>query len=262
MDALGLGDHQRLHVDITALAVPEQLDHPVSERPGRVDRAAQPRLLRVAVDESAIPDLNRAVQKNHRTGSGTHRKFVKARKNLRVGHVSIIHKACIPLNPHVGFRAPCQHDVVDDVWEPSLVPELAVRDLKASLHFWCDLIGFAVRYDRPDEGFAYLTLGRAHLLLDQIGLGRTWETGDLEPPLGRGLNLQVSVADLAAPLSLLATAGWPLFLQPEEKWYRVGGENVGVSQFLVQDPDGYLLRLQAPTEQPDDPQAVSRAVEA
>ncbi|MGI8418605.1 MAG: bleomycin resistance protein [Nakamurella sp.] len=140
---------------------------------------------------------------------------------------------------------------MNEPWEPALVPELAVRDLKASLQFWCDLIGFAVRYDRPDEGFAYLTHGRAHFMLDQIGLGRTWETGTLEPPLGRGLNLQVSVPDIALPLSLLANAGWPLFLQPEEKWYGIGSEEVGVAQFLVQDPDGYLLRLQAPIGRTD-----------
>lgn len=145
---------------------------------------------------------------------------------------------------------PCQHVVVDDMWEPGLVPELAVRDLRASLHFWCDLVGFTVRYDRPDEGFAFLTLGRAHLMLDQIGLGRTWKTGALVPPLGRGLNLQVSVPDIASPLSLLAAADWPLFLQPEEKWYRIGSEEAGVAQFLVQDPDGYLLRLQAPIGRP------------
>ncbi|MEO9168740.1 MAG: VOC family protein, partial [Aestuariivirga sp.] len=32
----------------------------------------------------------------------------------------------------------------------------------------------------------------------------------------------------------------------EEKWYRAGDEEVGQRQFLVQDPDGYLLRLCQP----------------
>lgn len=34
-------------------------------------------------------------------------------------------------------------------------------------------------------------------------------------------------------------------MEPEEKWYRIGpSEEAGVRQFLVQDPDGYLVRLQ------------------
>jgi hypothetical protein len=33
-------------------------------------------------------------------------------------------------------------------------------------------------------------------------------------------------------------------MAPEEKWYRTGARETGVRQFLVQDPDGYLLRLQ------------------
>jgi hypothetical protein len=41
----------------------------------------------------------------------------------------------------------------------------------------------------------------------------------------------------------LASAAWPLFLRPETKTYRVGEGSVTVRQFLVQDPDGYLLRF-------------------
>jgi hypothetical protein len=29
----------------------------------------------------------------------------------------------------------------------------------------------------------------------------------------------------------------------EEKWYRVNDQETGNKQFLVQDPDGYLLRF-------------------
>jgi len=129
-------------------------------------------------------------------------------------------------------------------WEPELVPELSVTELEASLVFWRDLIGFRVRYRRAAEGFAYLELARSHLMLDQIGLGRTWRTGALERPLGRGLNLQVSVDSLDPALQRLAHAQWPLFSEPEQKWYRVGSADRGVNQVVVQDPDGYLLRLQ------------------
>jgi catechol 2,3-dioxygenase-like lactoylglutathione lyase family enzyme len=131
--------------------------------------------------------------------------------------------------------------------EPALVPELSVTDLAASLRFWRDLCGFTVEYERPEEGFAYLSLATAHVMLDQIGTGRDWITGPLVPPLGRGINLQLAVADLAPILARLAAAGYPLFRPPETRWYRIGAEAAGVEQFLVTDPDGYLLRFQRPS---------------
>ena len=128
--------------------------------------------------------------------------------------------------------------------EPGLVPELAVTDYEASKRFWRDLIGFSLRYERPEEGFGYLVLGSAHLMLDQINQGRTWATGTLEAPLGRGINLEIQVASLDAPWERLTQAQWPIFVEPEEKWYRAGDVEIGVRQFLIQDPDGYLVRLQ------------------
>lgn len=128
--------------------------------------------------------------------------------------------------------------------EPGLVPELSVTDYEASRHFWCDLVGFSLRYERPEEGFGYLVLGNAHLMLDQINQGRTWATGALEPPLGRGINFEVQVENLDTALQRIMSAGWPIFVEPEEEWYRAGDIEIGVLQFLVQDPDGYLLRLQ------------------
>jgi catechol 2,3-dioxygenase-like lactoylglutathione lyase family enzyme len=129
-------------------------------------------------------------------------------------------------------------------WDPGLVPELCVTDLTASRQFWCDLVGFTVKYARPEEGFAYLVLGQAHLMLDQAGVGRTWATGRLETPLGRGINFQLSVPSIEPVKGRLQAAGWPLFGEPEEKWYRTGIREAGVRQMLVQDPDGYLLRPQ------------------
>jgi hypothetical protein len=37
---------------------------------------------------------------------------------------------------------------------------------------------------------------------------------------------------------------WPLFEEPSESWYRIGeSEEAGSLEFLVQDPDGYLIRF-------------------
>jgi catechol 2,3-dioxygenase-like lactoylglutathione lyase family enzyme len=137
-----------------------------------------------------------------------------------------------PINPPTAFL-------------PDLVPELLVDDLVASVAFWVGLCGFAISYDRPEEGFAYLTSGSAHIMLEQAGVGRNWIPAPLDRPLGRGINFQINVPSIDPLLDRLSAHGWPLFQAPEEKWYRTGATDVGLTQFLVQDPDGYLLRFSA-----------------
>ena len=120
--------------------------------------------------------------------------------------------------------------------------------IDSSIEFWCGLCGFKISYSRPDERFAYIVLGSAHLMLEEAGVGRNWITGRLERPLGRGVNLQIAVSDSAALANALHQAGVELFMQPETKWYDVGVAEAGVQQFLVQDPDGYLIRFQSPVD--------------
>ncbi|SDN98062.1 Catechol 2,3-dioxygenase [Methylobacterium phyllostachyos] len=123
----------------------------------------------------------------------------------------------------------------------ALTPELDVSDLDESLRFWCDLLGFKIAYDRPAARFAYLTRGGAHMMLCERN-GR-WATGALERPYGRGINFQIMVDRLDPILAALAAVQWPLFEAPREAWYRTGPVEGGQREFLVQDPDGYLVRL-------------------
>jgi len=128
-----------------------------------------------------------------------------------------------------------------------LVPELIVSDLQTSLEFWVDMLDFSVLYDRPEEGFAYLRRDACDVMLEQPQAGnRSWFTAPFEKPYGRGINFQMENADWAVQLSKLRENAWPLYLEPEEKWYRAADEEIGQRQFLVQDPDGYLLRLCQP----------------
>ena len=129
----------------------------------------------------------------------------------------------------------------------ALVPELVVTDIARSLAFWCGLVGFEVRYDRPDEGFAYLGLGGADVMLDEYRPGsRYWLTRPVETPLGNGMNLQIEVEAVAPILERLAGAVWPLSMPVEDAWYRRGDQEIGQRQFVVADPDGYVLRLAEP----------------
>ncbi len=139
-----------------------------------------------------------------------------------------------------------------------LVPELTVTDLARSLAFWRDLVGFRVVFDRPEEGFAYLDLDGAEVMLDQYHpAGRHWLVRHYEPPLGNGINLQIEVAATAPVLDRLAKAGWPLVMPVEDKWYRRDHSEVGQRQFVLADPDGYLLRLAQPLGLRENPEGTN-----
>jgi catechol 2,3-dioxygenase-like lactoylglutathione lyase family enzyme len=123
----------------------------------------------------------------------------------------------------------------------ALVPELTVLDMTASLHFWCDVLGFEIAYRRSENDFVYLERDGAQVMLELYH--GSWETGALERPLGRGVNFMIYVGRLDSLLHALAEANWPLFRSPEQARYRVGEQEIGQREFLVQDPDGYLLRF-------------------
>jgi len=119
---------------------------------------------------------------------------------------------------------------------------MLVTNLEASLRFWRDLLGFRVIYDRT--GFAYLDLDGAQVMLElRDQATRQWVPEVLAKPFGRGVNFQISVPREEMIRQRLDRAEWPLFMNVEECWYQVEDFEVGVRQFLVQDPDGYLVRI-------------------
>jgi catechol 2,3-dioxygenase-like lactoylglutathione lyase family enzyme len=137
-----------------------------------------------------------------------------------------------------------------------LVPEFDVRDLDTSLAFYVGLIGFHVVFERPTERFAYLALDGAELMLQNAsGPGRRFRTAPLEHPFGRGINLQIAVPNVDATFAAVRTAGVAPVIDIEDRWYDVdvvnpsgrwterGAMREGNRQFVVADPDGYLLRL-------------------
>lgn len=126
----------------------------------------------------------------------------------------------------------------------ALVPELDVSDLEASLAVYCGVLGFQIRYRRPEDRFAYLARDGAELMLEEAaGPGRRFRTAPLDAPFGRGVNLQIRVADAEDLLRRARAAGLQIVLDLEERWYRRNSKEVGARQFVVADPDGYLLRF-------------------
>lgn len=122
-----------------------------------------------------------------------------------------------------------------------LVPELLCSDTGRSIAFYRDVLGFEILYDRPEEGFTYMNLGGAQIMLEKES--DYWFTGKLEKPYGRGINFEIGVDDVAALCRRVKAAGVTLFREMDERWYRRDDQEVGNRQFLVQDPDGYLLRF-------------------
>lgn len=124
----------------------------------------------------------------------------------------------------------------------ALVPELTVSDFARSLAYYTDVFGFRILYGRPEERFAYLTREGAQIMIEQP-VDRAWITGTLETPFGRGINLQIACSDATALRDRCLGAGLVLYMDLEDAWYRRDGVLLGCRQFLVQDPDGYLLRF-------------------
>jgi catechol 2,3-dioxygenase-like lactoylglutathione lyase family enzyme len=144
-----------------------------------------------------------------------------------------------------------------------LIPELGVFDIEKSLSFYTRILPFKIEYQRKDERFAFLSVGRSQLMLEQVSgtqvatdveiRSGAWRTGALEYPLGRGMNLEIRVDSLDQIVSALANAAYPLKMQPREVWYRRESVLVGQRQILVMDPDGYLLRFhESLSEKPVD----------
>jgi catechol 2,3-dioxygenase-like lactoylglutathione lyase family enzyme len=126
----------------------------------------------------------------------------------------------------------------------SLIPELQVLDFNKSLDFYTRLAGFETLYDRPENDFAMLGINGARLMIEGLSnKNRSWTVGELERPFGRGINLQIEVQDVQGLYENFKKAQYPIFLEMEEKWYRVADKETGNKQFLIQDPDGYLLRF-------------------
>lgn len=127
---------------------------------------------------------------------------------------------------------------------PKLVPEIICSDINQSLLFYRDLLGFEILYSRPEDRFAYLSRDGAELMLEQpFKRDRLWPKAEFIQPFGRGVNFEIKVEDVDALHTTVAGSGIECFLPLEERWYRRSNHYLGVRQFAVQDPDGYLIRL-------------------
>lgn len=122
----------------------------------------------------------------------------------------------------------------------SLIPELSVSNLDVSKTFYLNL-GFEIKYEREEDKFCFIQLEDNQIMIQEDN--GVWNTGVMEHPYGRGINLSMYVENVEEMYEKLKNKNIHFFLELEVHEYRVGDDISYDKEFLIQDPDGYLLRF-------------------
>ena len=124
-----------------------------------------------------------------------------------------------------------------------LIPELSISNFNRSLIFYIKILGFKVKYDRPEQNFGFLSFQGSQLMIDQGNNDKKspWHTGKLIYPRGRGIHFQIDIDDLKPLIKSLKKHSYPIKKGPKDYWFRKDDIMVGMRGLLVMDPDGYLL---------------------
>ena len=122
------------------------------------------------------------------------------------------------------------------------IPELSVTNLKNSLNFY-KTAGFEIKYNRPEDKFAFISLNNIQFMLQELSDNDKWNIYPLSYPFGNGINFQLEVDNLEQIYNNFKNANYKISFDIEENWYKQNGKLLGNKEFLIQDPDGYLLRF-------------------
>ena len=114
--------------------------------------------------------------------------------------------------------------------------------MENSLKFYKTL-GFKIEYERPENKFVFLSMGEIQFMLQEISGNDKWDLAPLTYPFGNGINFQLEVSSVDSIYSKLKESGYDIAFEIKENWYRQDDKLLGNKEFLVQDPDGYLLRF-------------------
>lgn len=121
-----------------------------------------------------------------------------------------------------------------------LIPELSVSNIENSKQFYLSL-GFSVLYERVEDKFCFLALDGCQLMIEEIN--DNWNTGKLEYPYGRGMNISMEVKDIDSIYYKVKEKAYPIFRDMQVDKYQVDDKVYFDKEFLIQDVDGYLLRF-------------------
>lgn len=121
-----------------------------------------------------------------------------------------------------------------------LIPELSVSNIENSKQFYLSL-GFSILYERVEDKFCFLELDGCQLMIEEIN--DNWNTGKLEYPYGRGMNISMEVKDIDSIYYKVKEKAYPIFQDMQVDKYQVDDKVYFDKEFLIQDLDGYLLRF-------------------
>lgn len=123
----------------------------------------------------------------------------------------------------------------------NLIPELSVFDIIQTKKFYKEL-GFKIEYERQKEKFIFMSFQDSQFMFEQIH-DEGWNTGELIYPLGRGINFSIAVEDVEELYKLVKTLNFEIYKELTRNKYQVNGTEETQIEFLIQDPNGYLLRF-------------------
>lgn len=122
-----------------------------------------------------------------------------------------------------------------------MIPELSVFDINKTKKFYSRL-GFKIEYERNDERFVFMSFQGSQFMFEQIH-DEGWNTGELIYPLGRGINFSIAVDDIENLYTLVKSKRLEIYKKLTKSVYLVNGIEEIQMEFLIQDPNGYLLRF-------------------
>ena len=123
----------------------------------------------------------------------------------------------------------------------NLIPELSVFDILQTKKFYEEL-GFKIEYERQEEKFVFMSFQDSQFMFEQIH-DEGWNTGELTYPLGRGINFSIAVDDIENLYTLVKSKRLEIYKKLTKSVYLVNGIEEIQMEFLIQDPNGYLLRF-------------------
>ena len=123
----------------------------------------------------------------------------------------------------------------------NLIPELSVFDILQTKNFYEEL-GFKIEYERQEEKFVFMSFQDSQFMFEQIH-DEGWNTGELIYPLGRGINFSIAVDDIENLYTLVKSKRLEIYKKLTKSVYLVNGIEKIQMEFLIQDPNGYLLRF-------------------
>ncbi len=124
----------------------------------------------------------------------------------------------------------------------ALIPELTVSDINKTKEFYIDILGFQIEFERPEDKFIFLSLGKVQMMFEQYHK-TGWNVAELKYPYGRGVNFEIGVSDIDKLYDKVLKAGVEPYRELKINVYTVDGKETKQKEFLIIDYDGYLLRF-------------------